>query len=295
MIKFNQIDAVAGIVVLYEPTREVLRNIQSYVEQVKQLFIVDNSENADCLLVEKIKKINNAEYIGLNENIGIAAALNIGAKRAIEGGYEYLLTMDQDSYATSNFVKKLIEIHCNYKSVGIAAPYPQNRIHKISPPDNSIHQIDKVITSGALLNLRAYIEVGPFMEELFIDYVDFEYCFRLQRSNYSIYINNDAIISHSVGNLIKWKLIGFKFYSTNHSPLRLYYRTRNRFRLRSLYKKYYPSFFSSDMINLFKELLKVILVESNKMEKLKMTGLGYLHYKQNKFGSLNDIRKYEED
>jgi rhamnosyltransferase len=292
MIKFNQIDAVAGIVVLYEPTREVLRNIQSYIEQVKQLFIVDNSENADYLLVEKIKKINNAEYIGLNENIGIAAALNIGAKRAIEGGYEYLLTMDQDSYATSNFVKKLIEIHCNYKSVGIAAPYPQNRIHKISPPDNSIHQIDKVITSGALLNLRAYIEVGPFMEELFIDYVDFEYCFRLQRNNYSIYINNDAIISHSVGNLIKWKLIGFKFYSTNHSPLRLYYRTRNRFRLRSLYKKYYPSFFSSDMINLLKELLKVILVESNKMGKLKMTGLGYLHYKQNKFGSLNDIRKY---
>ena len=179
--------------------------------------------------------------------------------------------------------------------VGIAAPYPLNRIHKILPQDNLIHQINKVITSGALLNLRAYNKVGPFMEKLFIDYVDFEYCFRLQRNNYSIYINNNAIIYHSVGNLIKWKLIGFRFYSTNHSPLRLYYRTRNRFRLRSLYKKYYQSFFKSDMINLLKELLKVILVESNKMEKLKMTGLGYLHYKQNKFGSLSDIRKYKEN
>jgi len=49
------------------------------------------------------------------------------------------------------------------------------------------------------------------------------------------------------------------------------------------------------MINLLKELLKVILVESNKMGKLKMAGLGYLHYKQNKFGSLYDIRKYKED
>jgi len=295
MTSFNQIDDVAGIVVLYEPTSEILQNIQSYITQVKRLFIVDNSENSDKLLIENIKKLNNAEYIGLKENIGIAAALNIGAERAIEGGYRYLLTIDQDSEATSNVVEKLIEIHHNYKSVGIAAPYPLNRIHKISPQDNSIHQINKVITSGALLNLRAYIEVGPFMEELFIDYVDFEYCFRLQMNNYSIYINNDAIIYHSVGNLIKWKLIRFRFYSTNHSPLRLYYRTRNRFRLRFLYKKYYPGFFRSDMINLIKELLKIILVESNKMEKLKMTGLGYLHYKQNKFGPLKDIRKHKDD
>ena len=256
--------------------------------------MIDNSEQENSNLKTCINTVNNAEYIFNGENLGISKSLNLGASLAIKGGYKYLLTMDQDSEATSNFVEKLIEIHHNYKSVGIAAAYPLNRIHKILPPDNSIHQINKVITSGALLNLRAYIEVGPFMEELFIDYVDFEYCFRLQRNNYTIYINNDAIINHSVGNLIKWKLIGFRFYSTNHSPLRLYYRTRNRFRLRNLYKKYYPSFFRSDLINLLKELLKIILVESNKIEKLKMSGLGYFHYKQNKFGPLNDIRKYKE-
>lgn len=286
---------VASVVILYNPALEVLKNIIACTEQTEIVFVLDNSDSYNQTFIDKINNIDKVEYYNFHSNLGVAYALNFAANLAIKNNFDFLLTMDQDSEATSNFVKKLIEIHCNFKSVGIAAPYPQNRIHKISPPDNSIHQIDKVITSGALLNLRAYIEVGPFMEELFIDYVDFEYCFRLQRNNYSIYINNDAIISHSVGNLIKWKLIGFKFYSTNHSPLRLYYRTRNRFRLRSLYKKYYPSFFSSDMINLLKELLKVILVESNKMEKLKMTGLGYLHYKQNKFGSLNDIRKYKED
>ena len=84
-----QFDDVAGIVVLFEPTIDILQNIQSYIKQVKQLFVVDNSEHPDNRIIEKIKKINNAEYIGLNENVGIAAALNIGAKRAIEGGYEY--------------------------------------------------------------------------------------------------------------------------------------------------------------------------------------------------------------
>ena len=93
MINFNPIDDVAGVFVLYEPTREVLINIQSYIKQVIQLFVVDNSENPDTLIIEKIKKISNAEYIGLNKNIGIAAALNIGAKRAIKGGYKYILTI----------------------------------------------------------------------------------------------------------------------------------------------------------------------------------------------------------
>ncbi len=283
---------VASVVILYNPALEVLKNIIACTEQTEIVFVLDNSDSYNQTLIDKINNIDKVEYHNFNSNLGVAYALNFAANLAIKNNFDFLLTMDQDSEATSNFVKKLIEIHRNYKSVGIAAPYPQNRIHKILPPDNSIHQINKVITSGALLNLRAYIEVGPFMEELFIDYVDFEYCFRLQRNNYSIYINNDAIIYHSVGNLIKWKLIGFRFYSTNHSPLRLYYRTRNRFRVKSLYKKYYPSIFRSDMINLLKELLKVILVESYKMEKLKMTGLGYLHYKQNKFGSLNEIRKY---
>lgn len=285
---------VASVVILYNPALEVLKNIIACTEQTEIVFVLDNSDSYNQTLIDKINNIDKVEYHNFNSNLGVAYALNFAANLAIKNNFDFLLTMDQDSEATSNFVKKLIEIHRNFKSVGIAAPYPQNRIHKILPPDNSIHQINKVITSGALLNLRAYIEVGPFMEELFIDYVDFEYCFRLQRNNYSIYINNDAIIYHSVGNLIKWKLIGFRFYSTNHSPLRLYYRTRNRFRVKSLYKKYYRSFFRSDMINLLKELLKIILVESNKMEKLKMTGLGYLHYKQNKFGSLNDIRKHKE-
>ncbi|MCZ6704013.1 MAG: glycosyltransferase, partial [Ignavibacteria bacterium] len=187
---------VASVVILYNPALEVLKNIIACTEQTEIVFVLDNSDSYNQTLIDKINNIDKVEYHNFNSNLGVAYALNFAANLAIKNNFDFLLTMDQDSEATSNFVKKLIEVHRNYKSVGIAAPYPQNRIHKILPPDNSIHQINKVITSGALLNLRAYIEVGPFMEELFIDYVDFEYCFRLQRNNYSIYINNDAIIYH---------------------------------------------------------------------------------------------------
>ena len=284
MTNFNQFDKVAGIVVLYEPTREVLRNIQSYIMQVKQLFIVDNSENADSQIVEKIKKINNAEYIGLNENIGIAAALNIGAKRAIEGGYEYLLTMDQDSYASPHMVLKLLDVFSHHSMVGISAAFPVNKLFTKLPTDDKIHKIDVVITSGNLINLKAYSKVGSFLNKLFIDYVDFEFCFRLRSKGYNIFINNAAILSHSVGELKKWRLFGISYYSTNHPPIRLYYRTRNRFYVRNLYYKEFTSFFMHDLWTFTKEIIKIILVESNKLEKLKMIIGGYKDYQRNIFG-----------
>jgi len=289
MTNFNQFDDVAGIVVLYEPTREVLQNIQSYVIQVKQLFVVDNSENPETFIIEKIKKINNVEYIGLKENIGIAAALNIGAESAIEGGYKYLLTMDQDSQATPQMVLKLLDVFSHHTMVGISAAFPVNKLYPKLPTDDNIQEMDVVITSGNIINLKAYSDVGPFLNKLFIDYVDFEFCFRLKRKGYNIYVDNTAILSHSVGELKKWRLLGISYYSTNHSPLRLYYRTRNRFFLKKLYQKTFPKFFKQDLLLFNKEIAKIIIAETYKFAKLKMIIRGYRDYRKNIFGKVGNI------
>jgi rhamnosyltransferase len=288
MTNFNQFDDVAGIVVLYEPTNDILHNIQSYITQVRQLFVVDNSENPDELIIEKIKKINSAEYIGLKENIGIASALNIGAERAIKGGFSYLLTMDQDSLASPQLVIKLLDVFSYHSMVGISSAFPVNKMYPKLPPDDNIHKIDSVITSGNLVNLRAYNHVGPFLNKLFIDYVDFEFCFRMKREGYNIYINNAATISHSVGELKKWRLFGISYYSTNHSPLRLYYRTRNRFYVRNIYHKEFTTFFMHDLWLFIKEIIKIIMVESTKFAKLKMIIRGYIDYQKNIFGKSTD-------
>jgi len=38
-----------------------------------------------------------------------------------------------------------------------------------------------VITSGSLLPLATYADIGPFREEFFIDFVDTDYCFRARK------------------------------------------------------------------------------------------------------------------
>jgi rhamnosyltransferase len=198
--------------------------------------------------------------------------------------------MDQDSLASPNMVLKLLDVFLHNSMVGISAAFPVNKLYPKLPADDKIHKNDVVITSGNLINLIAYNKVGPFLNKLFIDYVDFEFCFRLGMNGFDIYINNAAIIYHSVGELKKLYSLGKSYYTTNHSPLRLYYRTRNRFYIRSLYYKEFRKFFKHDWWKFNKEILKIFIAESAKIEKMKMIIKGYGDYRNNIFGKFVNVK-----
>lgn len=165
---------IAAVVVLYNPELSVIKNINSYVDQVEKLYVVDNSVKLDISIFEKIKSLDNVEYSSNKTNLGIASALNIAAKKAIEDGFEYLLTMDQDSKASEGMVQQLLRMFELNNKLGIAAA------ESIDCDFQDEHQINKyekevlfTITSGNLLSLEAYKSVGGFLDELFIDHVDY--------------------------------------------------------------------------------------------------------------------------
>jgi len=69
------------------------------LDQVDKLYIIDNSEKQNSPLFEKIRLPKKLEYVWNRSNLAFAAALNLGANRAINQRFDYLLTMDQDSEA----------------------------------------------------------------------------------------------------------------------------------------------------------------------------------------------------
>jgi rhamnosyltransferase len=275
---------IAAVVVLYDPVSNVLENINTYINQVEKLFVVDNSNIINTSVVQKIQLLKKVEYICNNSNIGIASALKIGADKALSEGYKYLVTFDQDTIVPSNLISELIGTMSSDYRVAIAAPFYDNINYKLKPNQEGISSPLVVPTSANLLDLIAYTDIGPFSEQLFIDYVDFEYCLRLKIKGYKILQNNSLIVKHNVGNLVRNNILGLKFYTTNHPPIRLYYRTRNRLYLKKKFRSTFPEFFRKDLINFLKELTKIILMEKNKFKKLEMIFLGYRHFKINKMG-----------
>jgi len=239
---------VAGIVVLFNPDDSVVTNINSYINQIKELVVYDNSDSPNYNVVNLIKTIPSVCYYSENRNCGVGCALNYGARWAIKNKYRYLLTMDQDSVASPDMINILLNSTKNINKKGIIAPFYENRYKTENQKMNLVSEIPFAKTSGNLLNLSAFAEVGKFKDEYFIDYVDLEYCMRLRINGFKIVQVHDAVLYHNEGDLEKRKFIFSDIYPWNHHPQRWFYKIRNLLFLEEEYKQHYPWFFRREKI-----------------------------------------------
>lgn len=284
---------VAAVVVLYNPDNDVYKNISSYLDQVDLVILVDNSDDPSVELFEKLAHSTKVFTVVNYGNLGIAAALNIGAREAISRGYGFLLTMDQDSYAAPGMVEVLKEHFINQENqLAIVSPFHLTAIEKI--PDSvssSFIEVDTVWTSGNLLLLSAYQAVGPFEEDLFIDFVDHEYCLRLKRYGYRVIQSQRAILHHTIGNCLeKKRILTIPLIISHHSPVRRYYITRNRFWVRDKYPEF-RRFCWIDRRRFLAELVNIYFFEEQKIEKYKMVIRGYLDYRSGRMGKYRVVSK----
>jgi rhamnosyltransferase len=277
---------IAGVVVLYNPTEDVLANIASYLDQLDILYVVDNSAEEQSGFVGRLLESGKIVYVSEGKNLGIARALNIGAKEAVSHNCDFLLTMDQDSRAAPDMVNELLQ--ClngrDRSQVGIIAPFLVTKPGQGPVGEEGCWEVRTVMTSGNLLNLKAYGDVGPFLDELFIDFVDIEYCLRLNSKGYKVIQSSRTILRHNVGQKMKYSFFGMAFYLTNHMPLRKYYKTRNRIYVADIYHSFYPDFFRYDRIRFCLELLRLLLFEPDKWAKFRMVRRGWLDARRGRMG-----------
>lgn len=265
---------VSACVILFNPTISHVKNILSYIYYIDKLFVIDNSDDSnENLLMHTLKNYDKIDYIYDGQNNGVAFALNLACERSIELGYNWMLTMDQDSSFEpgdlSGFFNNPILLN-NRSDVGIITPVHQTQIlHSIVDRTNlDFADIKTCMTSGNLLNLKIWKEVGKFNNDLFIDSVDHEYCLRLRYENYRILLYKKYKLNHALGESKHENMIGIKMTSTNHNYIRRYYMTRNRLVCIKLYFTYDPFYLFMDAVALVKEIIKIILIEEDKKKKL---------------------------
>ena len=288
---------VAAIIISYNPDNNLLDSVNLLVNQVEKIIIVDNgSESEKKKNINLIKDINNEKIkiIFNQENLGIATALNIGVKDALKQGYNWILTMDQDSKVSSNMIEKMFEVYSTIDEserkdiLSIFPNFVDERIQSIEENSemNAYEYVDADITSGNLLKAEVFDKVGFFDDSLFIDLVDTDFCMRLNEENIKMIKVRDAILYHSLGESQTVKSIFGKFNTSNHSALRRYYMTRNRFYTWEKYKDLNSFTLNRDKKLFKKEFIKIILGERDKINKIKMVFKGYKDYKKGIRGKL---------
>ena len=129
----------------------------------------------DCVL----KNWKNITIIKNGKNEGIAKALNQMFEFAIEQQYEYVLTLDQDSVCPDNIIEEYNKYLDEHK-LGSLCPQCVDRNFKSELNNEDVIEVDKCITSASLVPVSAWNDVGGFNEELFIDFVDHDFCAKLK-------------------------------------------------------------------------------------------------------------------
>jgi len=275
---------IAGVVIVYYPDfNKLFINIKTYIDNVEHLYVVFNSpvrkEDANILCSE----FSNIQLIINDENVGIASALNQAAQKALSLGYEWLLTMDQDSSFHSDSYFKAFEKSEN-KSIAIISPNPEiDTISNVGDTDTT-DEILCAITSGNLLNLKIWKTIGGFEEKLFIDEVDNEYCLRAILNGFKIIRFKNIPLIHKLGQNKTVSLFFRKYTIIIHPPLRNYYIFRNSLYIFSKYKKEFPDFVRSRKIVLLKVFIKILLFSSEKFKNCRYIFNGVKDYFNNSFG-----------
>lgn len=271
---------IGSCTVLFNPDRDVISNVETYKDLVDVCVVVDNSENKNEVS-KYFEEDSSCIYIDMYGNQGIAAAINAGIEHLRSKNMDIALTMDQDSqFPTSDYlaIYQLIEKYKDeYSLIGLDI----NRVNQ----SQEIVSVPYWITSGNFVNISDFYLAGKMNESLFIDYVDFDLGYRFKQANLKIGYLSGYRITHTIGNPIPIQVLNKTFYALNHSPIRYYYRYRNAYYLyHYVDKEFFKKEYRREM---FGGLIKMLIFEKKRNEKIKMIKKGLLDAKQKRLGKLD--------
>lgn len=211
---------VLAIIVTYFPDKDSLYcNFTSFANDVDKILIWENTPETEKLKYRYIKH-HKVEYCGDGLN-SISHALNYGWKYARNNGYDYLLTMDQDSewFGFSEFLNTVISGEFNNAICGPSIGENVMDLYK---------EVPMLITSGTLVPISILNSIGGYWEYFAIDCVDWEFCCRAHQNGYKTYMVGSGVLKQQFGVPHITRLFGKDFAFSSYSAGRRFNTAKNK-------------------------------------------------------------------
>lgn len=259
-----------GIVTYNPDIGRLLQCVESVLNNSSVVLIVDNGSYNLKDIKTCLESYTNVTIIENKKNYGIARALNQIFERAISDGFRWVLTLDQDTIIPATLIPRYNKaLYDNKSKIAIVCPQihddSTNRTWPLLNDGEKERFVEKCITSASLNSVEMWEKVGGFDEQLFIDEVDHDYCYRIRKCGGVILLVDNAIINHTIGNSKVYSLFGNKVVVRNHSAFRKYYITRN---MLLVDRKQHGKITFSAFQHCFLFMIKTLLFENEKREKV---------------------------
>jgi GT2 family glycosyltransferase len=289
--------SVATVTVAYNGANRLPRQMEALFRQsrrVDEIIVVDNasSDGTSALVVKRYPQVT---LLRMSENLGIGAGLAAGLSyAALEKRHDWVWTFDQDSVPNNDALEFLLKgtesLGNNDGEVGIAAALPVHtqtgicyppllwRDGYMKPRPEQLRQpiwfADLVISSGCMVRRDVVEKVGLPRTDLFMYFVDFEYCLRARSHGYKIAVVTGSRFAHEMGNAREVRLPGYSGLWPDRAPWGEYYMSRNM-----TYAAWwlYPSSRTKRFVvrHLARHAGGVLLFGSSKLACLRKMGQGF--------------------
>ena len=287
----------SAIVVTFHPCAQDLRNIAAIRAQVDLLIVVDNGSSLDDLAQMRLSSQRSGFVLIENgENLGVAAALNLGVQEALKQGCQWITLFDQDSAITDGFIASMIEEFqaCRQKKP-IMQMIPRYRDPKTGLEESISAFGDGgaflTITSGSLFSREAFARCGLFREDLFVYGVDDDYSLRIRRNGFFIGVSRNAVLLHQSGHPTSRKLFGKTLTTKNYRPESRYYYARNKVWILRTHGKTFPRLIIPTLREFVTIPIKIMLMEEAPGRKIELFVRGLLDGVVGRMGRLDNIRR----
>ena len=275
---------LAGIVLYNPEIRRLKENIDAILYQVDKVILIDNNSINSIDINQVLSVYPTISIIRNHTNKGIAKALNQEATYSLNNGYEWLLSIDQDSVVPKNLIAEYKK-YTNIANIGMICCKIIDRnfgeLDYLQKKTSGIEYVNTCITSASMIRITAWQTVEGFCDDMFIDSVDLDMCYSLIEKGYKILQTNNVSLLHEVGHSRKVHFLGKDEIVLNHSPLRYYYIVRNCILLGKRHQKLLKY-----VLHIIKRIILVNLYEANIYKKNKLMIKGLYHSIIGRYGKL---------
>lgn len=268
---------IAAGVVLYQPDKDWSQRLLTYASDVDVLIVIDNSPNS--IANENMPFHKKLYYEHHPNNIGVAAAINRMLQIANAEACTWLMSMDQDSHFLQDAAKQYLHSLDNLgeKTIAIGPTIANNPVESTDPM--------VLISSGMCMRVKETIDLGGMDEALFIDQVDHFFCLKAQQNGWTIQLATDTVLQHALGTAVDVQNSRKKSKTVSlHSPLRLYYMTRNVLYLNKHFRELYPSYTKNQISGVIIRVKNQLLYGKQSFRTIRLVAAGLLDYYLGRMG-----------
>lgn len=204
---------LAILISLFNPDKKHLIEVLNEFSDM-DVYLADDNPNSD-FDTQILKKLKKTVYFKNAKNLGIAASLNNILKKFT--AFKYIFFLDQDTKISRSELQshylKFQNIESNNKiGIGVGSYHYSKKYQYVFkkslglgvyPNDSNITpRVYYANLSGLLVDFAKMKRVGFFDTALFMDYVDVEFGYRANNCGYRVYINNNIILNHKIGDIV---------------------------------------------------------------------------------------------